>query len=53
MVENLRIVRWVAGYIPHGDQLGYFSFQPVLYDWCMLSYPWDSAYKIILTANQE
>ena len=29
------MVRWVVGSIPHGvDPLGYFSFQPVLHDWC-------------------
>ena len=29
------MVRWVVGSILHGvDPLGYFSFQPVLHDWC-------------------
>ena len=29
------MVRWVVGSIPHGvDPLSYFSFQPVLHDWC-------------------
>ena len=29
------MVRWVVGLILHGvDPLGYFSFQPVLHDWC-------------------
>ena len=29
------MVRWVVGSILHGvDPLSYFSFQPVLYDWC-------------------
>ena len=28
-------VRWVVGSILHGvDPLSYFSFQPVLHDWC-------------------
>ena len=30
------MVRWVVGSIPHGvDPLSYFSFQPVLHDWCI------------------
>ena len=34
-VERLLMVRWVAGSILHGvDPLSYFSFQPVLHDWC-------------------
>ena len=29
------MVRWVVGLILHGvDPLSYFSFQPVLHDWC-------------------
>ena len=29
------MVRWVVGSIHHGvDPLSYFSFQPVLHDWC-------------------
>ena len=29
------MVRWVVGSIFHGvDPLRYFSFQPVLHDWC-------------------
>ena len=29
------MVRWVVGSILHGvDTLSYFSFQPVLHDWC-------------------
>ena len=29
------MVRWVVGSIVQGvDPLSYFSFQPVLYDWC-------------------
>ena len=29
------MVRWVIGSIIHGmDPLSYFSFQPVLHDWC-------------------
>ena len=29
------LVRWVVGSILHGvDPLSYFSFQPVLHDWC-------------------
>ena len=29
------VVRWVVGSILHGvDPLSYFSFQPVLHDWC-------------------
>ena len=29
------MVRWVVGSILHGvDPLSYFSFQPVLNDWC-------------------
>ena len=42
------MVRWVIGLILHGvDPLSYFSFQPVLHDWCnkgyMLSCLWDGA----------
>ena len=29
------MVRWLFGSIPHGvDLLSFFSFQPVLHDWC-------------------
>ena len=29
------MVRWVVGLILHGvDPLSYFSFKPVLHDWC-------------------
>ena len=34
-VERSCMVRWVVGSILHGvDPLSYFSFQPVLHDWC-------------------
>ena len=34
-VECPLMVRWVVGSILHGvDPLSYFSFQPVLHDWC-------------------
>ena len=34
-VERLLMVPWVVGSILHGvDQLSYFSFQPVLHEWC-------------------
>ena len=34
-VERSIMVRWVIGSILHGvDPLSYFSFQPVLHDWC-------------------
>ena len=34
-VERSFMVRWVVGSILHGvDPLSYFSFQPVLHDWC-------------------
>ena len=34
-VERSVMVRWVIGSILHGvDPLSYFSFQPVLHDWC-------------------
>ena len=33
--ERSIMVRWVVGSILHGvDPLSYFSFQPVLHDWC-------------------
>ena len=33
--ERSLMVRWVIGLILHGvDPLSYFSFQPVLHDWC-------------------
>ena len=34
-VESSLMVWWVVGSIVHGvDPLSYFSFQPVLHDWC-------------------
>ena len=34
-VEHSLMVRWVVGSILHGvDPLSYFSFQPVLHEWC-------------------
>ena len=34
-VEHSLMVRWVVGSILHGvDPLSYFSFQPVLHNWC-------------------
>ena len=34
-VSTTSVVRWVVGSIFHGvDPLSYFSFQPVLHDWC-------------------
>ena len=34
-IERSIMVRWVVGSILHGvDPLNYFSFQPVLHDWC-------------------
>ena len=34
-VERSLMVRWVVGSILHGvHPLSYFSFQPVLHDWC-------------------
>ena len=34
-VERSLVVPWVVGSILHGvDPLSYFSFQPVLHDWC-------------------
>ena len=39
-VERSLMVRWVVGSILHGvDPLSYFSFQPVLHDWCNTR-PW-------------
>ena len=40
------------------DPLSYFSFQPVLHDWCSkgcgMCYPvWDDAYKRTLAANRK
>ena len=38
-VEHSLMVRWVVGSILHGvDPLSYFSFQPVLHDWCNKGY---------------
>ena len=53
-VERSLMVRWVVGSILHGvDPLSYFSFQPVLHDWCNkgLSCLWDGAYKRTLAVN--
>ena len=34
-VERSLMLRWIVGSILHGvDPLSYFSFQPVLHDWC-------------------
>ena len=34
-VERSLMMRWIVGSILHGvDSLSYFSFQPVLHDWC-------------------
>ena len=39
-VERSLMVRWVVGSILHGvDLLSYFSFQPVLHDWCIQKNP--------------
>ena len=53
------MVRWVVGSILHGvDPLSYYSFQPVLHDWCnkdrvmVLSCLWDGAYKRTLAGNR-
>ena len=57
-VERSLMVRWVVGSILHGvDPLSYFSFQPVLLDWCNkgrgMCYPvWDGAYKRTLAVNR-
>ena len=38
-VEHSLMVQWVVGSILHGvDPLSYFSFQPVLHDWCNKSH---------------
>ena len=56
-VERLLTVRWVVGSILHGvNPLSYFSFQPVLHDWCNkgcgMCYPvWDCAYKRTVAVN--
>ena len=35
VIECSLMMRWVVGSILHGvDPLSYFSFQPVLHDWC-------------------
>ena len=53
------MVRWVVGSILQGvDPLNYFSFQPVLHDWCnkgcgMCNPVWDGAYKRTLAVNQK
>ena len=57
-VERSLMVQWVVGSILHGvDPLSYFSFQPVLHNWCnkgrgMLSCLWDGAYKRTLAVNR-
>ena len=33
--------------------MSYFSFQPVLHNWYVLSYLWDAAYIIFFAANQK
>ena len=34
-IERSLMVRWVVGSILHGvDPLSYFSFNPVIHDWC-------------------
>ena len=34
-LERSIMVRWIVGSILHGvDPLSYFSFEPVLHDWC-------------------
>ena len=34
------MVQWVVGSILHGvNPLSYFSFPPVLHDWCGMCYP--------------
>ena len=50
------MVRWVVGSILHGGggPLSYFSFQPVLHDWCNKGRGmWDGAYKRTLAANRK
>ena len=53
------MVRWVIRLILRGmDPLSYFSFQPVLHDWCNkgrgMCYPvWDGAYKGTLAVNRK
>ena len=53
------MVWWIVGSILHGvDPLSYFSFQPVLHDWCNkgrgMCYPvWYGAYKRTLAVNQK
>ena len=53
-VERSLMVRWVVGSILHGvDPLSYFSFQPVIHDWCNKGRGlWDVAYKRTLAANR-
>ena len=57
--ERSLMVRWVVGSILHGvDPLSYFSFHPVLHDWCNkgcgMCYPvWDGAYKRTLDVNRK
>ena len=59
-VECSLMVWWVVGSILHGvDPLSYFSFQPVLHNWCnkgcglwyVLSCLWDGVYKRTLAVN--
>ena len=53
------MVRWVVGSILHGvNPLSYFSFEPVLHDWCNkgrgMCYPvWDGAYKRTLAVDRK
>ena len=58
-VERSLMVQWFVGSILHGvDPLSYFSFQPVLHDWCNkgrgMFYPvcGDNAYKRTLAVNR-
>ena len=57
-VERSLMVRWVVGSILHGvDPLSYFSFQPVLHDWCNkgrgMCYPVCGMCKRTLAANRK
>ena len=57
-VERSLMVRWVVRSILHRvDPLSYFSFHPVLHDWCNkgrgMCYLWDGAYKITFAVNRK
>ena len=41
------------GAMGHRIDPSYFSFQPVLHDWYVLSCVWDGVYKITLAVNQK